>query len=67
MQRQMQAYLAALALLVGAAWRPLWLARPAGAMLAVAGGWLWWNLLSAAWRYRQQVALMAAHKAAGGA
>ncbi|MDR1996002.1 hypothetical protein, partial [Azonexus sp.] len=36
MQRQMQAYLAALALLVGAAWRPLWLARPAGAMLAVA-------------------------------
>ncbi|MDR0777450.1 MAG: hypothetical protein LBE81_12560 [Azonexus sp.] len=51
MQRQMFAYLAALALLAGAALRPLWLARPAGAMLAVAGGWLWWNLLSAAWRY----------------
>lgn len=65
MQRQMQTYMAALVLFVGAALRPLWLARPAGAMLAVAGGWLWWNLLSAAWRYRQQVALMAARKAAG--
>ncbi|MCL2344656.1 MAG: hypothetical protein FWC58_02230 [Desulfobulbus sp.] len=65
MQRQMRVYLAALTLLVGAAWWPQWLARPAGIMLAVAGGWLWWNLLGAAWRYRQQATLMAAHKETG--
>jgi len=63
MQGQMLAYLAALALLIGAALRPQWLARPAGAMLAVAGGWLWWNLFGAVRRYRQQLALRAAHKA----
>ncbi|MDR2837373.1 MAG: hypothetical protein LBV49_02200 [Azonexus sp.] len=55
-QRQMRAWLLALALLLGAALWPQWLTRPAGVMLAVAGGWLEWNLLGAAWRYRLQAA-----------
>jgi hypothetical protein len=55
-QRQMRAWLAALALLIAAAWWPEGLARPAGVMLALAGGWLAWNLLGAAWRYRLQAA-----------
>ncbi|HEX6734489.1 MAG TPA: hypothetical protein VF096_06725 [Azonexus sp.] len=66
MQRQMQAYLAALALLVVAAFVPDWLVRPAGAMLAVAGAWLWWNLLETARRYRQHAAAAAAARPANG-
>ncbi|UCV02667.1 hypothetical protein [Dechloromonas denitrificans] len=52
MQRQMKAYVLALLLLVAAAFRPDWLARPAGLAFAIAAGWLWWNLFSAIRRYR---------------
>ena len=52
MQRQMRAHVVALALLLAAAIRPDWLARPAGAALALASGWLFYNLLGAALRYR---------------
>jgi len=65
-QRQLWSHLAALALLAAAAFLPAWLARPAGLMLALAGGWLWWNLFGAARRYRLQAAEMAAHPAASG-
>ena len=51
MQRQMQAHAAALVLLLAAvAWPGL--ARLAGAVLALASGWLFINLLGAARRYR---------------
>jgi hypothetical protein len=62
MQRQMRAHQLALALLVAAAFLPDWLARPAGGALAVAGGWLFWNLLQAALRYRRQAAAIAARQ-----
>lgn len=65
MQRQMRAYLAALVLLAVAAFLPEWLARPAGAMLTVAGGWLWWNLIEAALRYRQHAQAIAAQQTHG--
>jgi hypothetical protein len=52
MQRQMRAHAVALAMLLAAAIRPDWLARPAGAALALASGWLFYNLLGAALRYR---------------
>ena len=52
MRRQMRAHAVALALLLAAAIRPDWLARPAGAALALASGWLFYNLLGAALRYR---------------
>jgi hypothetical protein len=64
MQRQMRAHQLALALLVAAAFLPDWLARPAGGALAVAGGWLFWNLLQAALRYRQQAAAIVARQEA---
>lgn len=64
MQRQMRAHQLALALLVAAAFLPDWLARPAGCALAVAGGWLFWNLLQAALRYRQQAAAIVARQEA---
>lgn len=64
MQRQLGAHLLALLLLVGAAFVPEWLARPAGAALAVAGGWLWWNLVQAALRYREQAAAIVARQEA---
>jgi len=54
-QRQMQAHVAALALLLAAVIKPDWLARPAGVALAVASGWLMVNLLGAARRYRQHL------------
>jgi hypothetical protein len=63
-QRQMFAYAAALALLLGAVVLPEWLARPAGLAFALANGWLLWNLASAAWRYRQAQAEMAKKLAA---
>ncbi|MCL2525179.1 MAG: hypothetical protein FWF20_09840 [Betaproteobacteria bacterium] len=59
MRRQALSYLMALALLLGAAVAPSWLARPAGILLALAGGWLWWNLLGTAWRYRLQAIALA--------
>jgi len=52
MRHQMRAHAAALVLLLAAAIRPDWLARPAGAALALASGWLFYNLLGAALRYR---------------
>lgn len=56
MFRQMLAYAAALVLLLAAVFFPVWLARPAGLAFAVANGWLWWNLFSAAQRYRRHLA-----------
>lgn len=52
-QRQMQVYVAAFVLLLGAVIFPGWLARPAGLLFAVANGWLFWNLFGAVRRYRQ--------------
>lgn len=52
-QRQMYAYLAALALMLAAVFLPAWLARPAGAVFALANGWLFWNLAGAIRRYGQ--------------
>ena len=50
-QRQMLAHaLAVVLLLIAVAW-PEWLARPAGAALALASGWLFHNLLGAFRRY----------------
>jgi hypothetical protein len=66
MQRQMWAWTASIALLVGAAVVPGWLARPAGLALAVACGWLWLNLVGAARRYRrhgQEIAIKLQAKA----
>jgi len=54
-QRQMQAHVVALALLLAAVIAPDWLARPAGIALAVASGWLMVNLLGAVRRYRQHL------------
>ena len=56
MQRQLRIHTVALALLLAAAVQPDWLARPAGAVLALASGWLFYNLLSAALRYRKYLA-----------
>jgi hypothetical protein len=64
MQRQMRAHLLAVVLLAAAAFLPEWLARPAGAALSVAGGWLFWNLFQATLRYRSQSAAIDARGAA---
>lgn len=53
MQRQMQAYLLALLVLLGAVIFPDWLARPAGLLFALAHGGLAYNLLGALRRYRR--------------
>lgn len=53
MTRQLQAHAVALAVLLAAAVNPEWLARPAGAALALASGWLFFNLSGIARRYRQ--------------
>lgn len=50
-QRQLLASAAALGLLLAAVLFPDWLARPAGLLLAVANGWLGWNLWCAVRRY----------------
>ena len=55
MQRQLRMHAVTLALLLGAVIQPDWLARPAGAALALASGWLFYNLLGAALRYRQHL------------
>jgi hypothetical protein len=57
--RQMLAYSASLALLLGAVVFPDWLARPAGLAFAAANGWLFWNLANAVKRYRLAKADMA--------
>src|SRR5574343_586830 len=51
--RQMQAYVAALLLLLVSIPFSAWLARLAGLAFAVTNGWLWWNLVGAIRRYRQ--------------
>jgi hypothetical protein len=51
MQRQMNAYAGALALLLAAVFLPEWLSRVAGLGLALASGWLWLNIFSAVRRY----------------
>jgi len=53
MQRQVKAHGVALAALLAAVVWPEWLARPAGAALALASGWLFYNLLGAVFRYRR--------------
>lgn len=62
MQRQMRAHWLAVALLGAAAFFPGWLARPAGAALAFAAAWLFWNLLQTARHYRQQATAIAARR-----
>lgn len=54
-QRQWQAHVAALVLLLGASLLP-WLARPAGLACALASAWLGWNLWSVVRHYRRLVA-----------
>ncbi len=56
MQRQMRAHAAAVALLLVAVIWPEWLVRPAGAALALAGGWLFFNLWGTVGRYRRHLA-----------
>ena len=51
--RQMQVYLGAFALLLGAVFLPEWLGRLAGLAFAVANGGLAWVLFRAVGRYRQ--------------
>ena len=60
MLRQMQAYAAAVGLLLAAVVWPDGLARVAGLAFAGAAGWLWWNLLGAIRRYRWHRADIAA-------
>ncbi len=55
MQRQVKAHALALAMLLAAVVWPEWLARPAGAALALASGWLFYNLLGAVLRYRRHL------------
>lgn len=62
--RQMGAHAVALGCLVGAAAFPEILARPAGAALAVAAGWLFLNLMLAYKRYRYHGAEIAARLSA---
>lgn len=59
MQGQMKAHALAVILLLGAVGWPEMLARPAGLLLALASGWLWWNLLGAIRRYRAHQHLVA--------
>ncbi len=63
-QRQMVAYVVALALLLAAVIVPDWLARPAGLAFALANAWLFWNLAGAVRRYRRAQAEMAEKLAA---
>lgn len=55
MQRQVKAHALAVVLLLAAVAWPEWLARPAGAALALASGWLFYNLLGAVGRYRRHI------------
>ena len=56
MQRQFKAHALAVALLLAAVVWPEWLLRPAGAALALASGWLFYNLWGAVGRYRRHLA-----------
>jgi hypothetical protein len=60
MQRQMNAHAVAVALLLAAVVWPEWLVRPAGAALALAGGWLFYNLWGTVGRYRRHLAKVVA-------
>ncbi len=55
MQHQFKAHALALGLLLAALVWPEWLARPAGAALALASGWLLYNLSGAVGRYRRHL------------
>lgn len=66
MQKQLRVYLAALILLLAAVFFPDWLARPAGLLLALAGGGLGYNLGAAFRRYRRHGAEIASKLAAIG-
>lgn len=59
MQRQVRLHLLAVAVLLAAAIRPEWFARPSGVLLALANGWLLWNLMAAIRRYRRHAADLA--------
>jgi hypothetical protein len=56
MSRQVRAHVAAVGALFAACWQPEWLARPAGALGAVASAWLFFNLARAFARYRRHAA-----------
>jgi len=64
MQRQMQAYVLALVVLLGAVFLPDWLARPAGGLFAAANLGLAVNLFAALRRYRRHGREMAEKLAA---
>lgn len=55
MQRQVKAHALALLMLLAAVVWPTWLARPAGAVLMLASGGLFYNLLAAVGRYRRYI------------
>lgn len=59
MQRQMQAHGLAVLFLCAAVFFPEELARPAGLVLALASGSLWWNLFGVVRRYRVHQKLVA--------
>ena len=56
MRRQVRTHFAAVGLLLAATILPEWLARPAGALLVLASGWLFHNLFAAFRRYRSHAA-----------
>lgn len=53
MQRQMNAYVVTLVLLLAAVLQPEWLSRTAGLCLTLVSGWLWLNLFAATQRYHK--------------
>jgi hypothetical protein len=59
MQRQIKLHLLAVMVLLAAAIWPEWFARPSGILLALASGWLLWNLTAAIRRYRRHAADLA--------
>ena len=64
MQGQMKVHALAVILLIGAVFFPDMLARPAGLVLALASGSLWWNLFGVVRRYRAHLHLVAMKTAA---
>lgn len=59
--RQWRLYLFAMASLILAVFFPAWLARPAGALFAIAMGMLAWNLFRALRRYREHLRRITEH------
>lgn len=64
--RQMIAHVLALALLLLSVFWPRWFIYPAGFALIFSSGWLWFNLLSAAMVYRNQIARIRVATASSG-